>query len=45
MHVSHSRDTRVGVEDDDNIIYDPDILNRINGSGVPPYRLPLKMEQ
>ena len=41
MHVSYSRDTCV--EDDDNVVHDPEILNRINGSGVPPHRLPLKI--
>ena len=41
MTISYSRDTCV--EDDDNVVHDPDILNRINGSGVPPHRLPLKV--
>ena len=41
MKISYSRDTCV--DDDDNVVHDPDILNRINGSGVPPHRLPLKV--
>ena len=35
MKISYSRDSCV--EDDDNTMHEPDILNRINGSGVPPH--------
>ena len=35
MKISYSRDTCV--DDDDNVMHDPKILNRINGSGVPPH--------
>ena len=41
MKISYSRDSCV--EDDDNTMHEPEILNRINGSGVPPHRLPLKV--
>ena len=41
LKVSYSRDTCL--DDDDNVMHDPEILNRINGSGVPPHRLPLKI--
>ena len=41
MKSSYSWD--ICVDDDDNIMHDPDILNRINGSGVPLHHLPLKV--
>ena len=41
MKIGNSRNTCV--DNDDNIMHDPDILNRINGSGVPPHRLPRKV--
>ena len=42
MKSSNSRDTCV--DNDDNVMHDTDILNRINGSGVLPHCLPLKVE-
>ena len=41
MQISYSRDTCV--DDDDKTMHEPEVLNRINSSGVPPHRLPLKI--
>ena len=41
MHISYSRDTCV--KDGDNVVHDPEILNRINGSGVSSHCLLLKI--
>ena len=40
MEISYSRDSCV--EDDDVTLYDAEFLNRVNVSGIPPHRLPLK---
>ena len=40
MEISYSRDTCV--EDDDVTLYNAEFLNRVNVSGIPPHRLPLK---
>jgi len=40
MIVSKSRD--YCVEDSDKVLYDEEFLNKINASGLPPHRLPLK---
>ena len=41
MKIGYSRDTCV--DDDDKTMHEPEVLNRINSSGVPPHRLPLKI--
>ena len=40
MQISYSRDCCV--EDNDTTLYDVEFLNRVNVSGLPPHRLPLK---
>ena len=41
MKISYNRDTCV--DGDENVMHDPEILNRINESVVPPHRLHLKV--
>ena len=41
MKISYSRDTCV--EDDDNMMHEPEVLNRINGSDILPHQLPPKV--
>ena len=40
VQISYSRDTCV--EDDDATLYDPEFLNKVNVSGLPPHCVPLK---
>ena len=40
MQICYSRDTCI--DDDHATLYDPEFLNKVNVSGLPPHRLPLK---